>query len=330
MFASEEDEKAGNPVLTDREVVFPLTLQKDEHLYLGAKWARDYKIKYFLHEDSPDITVDGKVYKASDEITEGNFGAFDSITLSYNPSMQPVKSSDATLLEYYVKNEQNEYEVPAELRIVKPVEYDEEDEDPYVAVYCKFVKGLWTMIRTASEFSDMYKDQLASGGKFYITQDINCEDNESLTLKVGTVNCEIEGNGFKISNQKFHRQNLSLNLKCSIFGELSETTAIRNITFENFEAKVSSIPRTRVSVYLLSHGIQSGATLENVNIKDSTLDISNVHPEATIENIPKTVDGDYVTDSWIYADGGYSGVSYDNLTLKIENVTVDIKNNQEN
>ncbi len=325
VFASEEDKKAGIPVLTDREVVFPLTLQKDEHLYLGAKWARDYKIKYFLHEDSPDITVGGKVYKAGDELKDDNFGAFDSKTLSYSPTQQPVNSSDATLLEYYVKNEAGEYEVPAEYRIVKPTEYSEGDEEPFVAVYCKFVKGLWTMVRTASDVSDMYGN-LASGGKYYITQDINCADNPQLTLKVGAINCEIEGNGFTISNQKFQRQNLSLNLKCSIFGELSESTVIRNITFENIEVKVTSIPKTRVSVYLFSHGIQSGATLENVNINGSTLDISKVHSEATIENIPKTVDGDYLTDSWIYADGDYSGVAYDNLTLKINDVTLVPKN----
>ena len=66
-YASEEDRKNGNPLLKDEQVVFPITLEKNEHICVGAKWVRDYKIKYFLREDSSDITIDGKVYKAGDK-----------------------------------------------------------------------------------------------------------------------------------------------------------------------------------------------------------------------------------------------------------------------
>lgn len=318
-FASEEDKKAGIPVLTDREVTFPLILQENEHLYLGAKWTRDYKIKYILHEDSPSVTVGDKVIEAGQELTDGYFGKFDSVTLSF--TRQPVTSQDATLLEYYVKNGDGTYEVPENYKILKPAEYNDNDTDPHVAVYCKYVSGKWEMVRTASDVSTMYQN-LAYGKSYYITKDIDCSDNAPLNLKQGSINSTIEGNGYKISGQKFRINNLANGAKCSVFGEISSETSIKDITFENFEATVT-IRGKQVNVYLFSHGIQAGATLENVAFNGSTLDITSKPDDAVIENIQNAGEG--YTESWIFGEGDHSGVTYDELTLKVKDEILDVK-----
>lgn len=314
-FASEENKKAGIPELTDREAVFPLTLSKDDHLYLGAKWTRDYKLKYFLY-DSPDITIDGKVYSNGEEFTSSSFGKYDYINLSY--SKLPVESSDSTLLEYYVEDGQGGYKV-LDGAIEKPDVYDETDEDPFVSVYCKFVSGLWEMVRTASDVRIMYQN-LAFGNSYYVTQDIDCSNNQPLTLKAGSINCIIQGNGHTISNQSFESKNLANGGTSSIFGEISKDTVMKDITFENFTSRVTIRSGARVNIYLFSHGIEAGADLQNVAFNNSSLTIPSVPNTSTINNI-QNIGGVYQTDAWVSGDGDYSSVRFRNLTLDVAGQT---------
>ncbi|MDE5943736.1 MAG: hypothetical protein K2H30_05985 [Clostridia bacterium] len=339
VFETEEDRANGNPVLTDREVQFPLILEKGEHLYLGATWAHDYKLKYFLY-DSDDITIEVEedeegengetievkrkvTVKEGEVITERNFGTVSSLSVSY--SNLPATVTDATLLEYYVLNEDNEYVPFTGTSVRKPDVYDENDPDPYVAVYCKFISGIWDMVRTASDVRTMYQ-QLATGNHYYITQDIDCSTNTALTMKAGNINCIIEGNGHTISNQKFQANNIQNGTTYSVFGNITKDTQIKDITFENFEATVSLRSGARVDVYLFSHGMEEGAVLQNVTFNNSSLIISALPSTASINNIPKT-DGGYQTDGWLFGEGNYDGLDYKNLTLSIDGQT-DIKNKE--
>lgn len=330
-FASEEDKEAGIPILTDREVTFPLVLQKDEHLCIGAKWTRDYKLKYFLY-DSPEIEVGENTFTNGQEIGSAAFGVYDSITVNY--SKPPVESKDATLLEYYVKNEQGGYEVlGGGNKVYKPDVYDETDEDPHVAVYCKYISGVWNMVRDFRDVRDMF-GSMADGKSFYVTNDIDCSSNPTINLKQSSINCTIEGNNHKISNQKFKtNNNLQSGQTCSVFGQISSSCKIQNIIFENFEAEASVRARAGVNIYLFSHGIEEGATLTNVAFNGATLALT-LPDNCTVYNIQQIGDsGEYQTGNWLFGgftnDDDFTAVTCKNLTLKINNDKVYNKN-QEN
>ncbi|MDE7453842.1 MAG: hypothetical protein K2N22_05475 [Clostridia bacterium] len=319
-----EDEEKGIPVLTDREVTSGLKLEKGDHVYVGAKWTKDYKIRYKLYAGSPDdadkgatkITVGEKTYNVGDEFANGAFGRNLAISLNYN--RPPVTADDATLLEYYVL-ENGEY-VPCS-RVQKPEVYDE--ENPYVDVYCKFVEGVWTMVRDARGFYDMY-GSMASGNYYIAADNIDCSQNSALRPKRNAINCKIQGNGRTVLNQKVEVSSLGNGDEYSLFGIIGKDAEIKDITFTGFTFNVSGIGSGRtVHIYLFSHGIEEGAKLENVALTDSTLSIERISKNnATIQNIQKNPDDSYNTDSWIFAEGDYSGVTCDRVTLVIEKETV--------
>ena len=232
---------------------------------------------------------------------------------------QPVTVTGATLLEYYVLNGDGEYEVPESNRIYKPTEYNEEDKDPHVAVYCKYISGNWTMVRTASDARNMFNN--LSSGNYYITQNIDCSGNSALPLRTGSTRCTIQGNGYTISNQKFGAVGLGAGAH-SVFGQISEEANITEITFEGFTVEVT-IRASRTSVYLFSSNIAQDATLNGVVLKDCALTVTGKPDDTVIENFIQQ-DGAY-TEDWIFGNGDYTGVSYDKLTLTVKGEILDIK-----
>ncbi|MDE6869064.1 MAG: hypothetical protein K2J83_08000 [Clostridia bacterium] len=340
-FANEADKARGIPVLTDEAVAFPLTIEKNQHLYFGAKWTRDYKLRYYLIDGSEDITlevaVEGEegvtkkvIVSAGGEIAERSFGSQDAITVSY--ANLPVTVSDATLLEYYVKNENDEYEqFTGSIR--KPDVFDETDSDPHVAIYCRFVSGKWEMVRTASEartmFLNLYSADLDNRNRYYITQDIDCSTNSAVPLKSGLVNSVIQGNGYTISNQKFQTTNPAVMSTYSIFGRITRDAEITGITFEGFEATVSSIrPNIRLYLYLFSADVEEGAVLEDVAFNNSKLTISSLPDDTIIYNIQKDDDGIFNTDTWLFGSGDFSALTYTNAELIINGQSIEVKINE--
>ncbi len=148
-------------------------------------------------------------------------------------------------------------------------------ENTEMTMYVEMVEGEWFHIYNLEQF----KDNAKINGSYILHTDLDfmagTDDEESWpsSLMYGTFTGTIEGNGHKIMNVNLEQTNNS-KVNAGLFGMLSESAQIKDLTFENITFTVKAGTRTPGTSYgLLAGTISANATLSNVKILSSTLQV---------------------------------------------------------
>lgn len=139
-------------------------------------------------------------------------------------------------------------------------------------LYVDWTEGEWFHIYTVEQFLS----NASLSGNYEIYADLDFSDKIWPTVFMyGTFTGSIEGNGHCFSNISIAQTNNS-KTSAGMFGTLSETSRLSNLTLENVTFTIQSGTRVVGTSYgLLAGSISSGAAFENVNILSGTLRIDS-------------------------------------------------------
>ncbi|MDE6356634.1 MAG: hypothetical protein K2L67_05260 [Clostridia bacterium] len=291
-----------------------LKMPANTHYYVGAKWAQDVQLQYVLASDDPiTVKVDGvdTVKNKGDVIAYKNF---------YNNSTTiedkaPVASSDSTFLQCFLDAD---CKIPAAGITINKPDFDDEDAQQKATVYVKYIKGIYTVVRTEADVRKMF-NSLQDETSFYIFNDITCSGNGlqfNPKSSAGRTNCKIEGNGHTISNLRFEfvsASSIIMGETYSIFGKFGASAEIKNLTLNNVKASFNS-NRNLGGLYFLCSG-DDGATFENFEIKNAVLDVD---VSGRVSNI-QLINGVYQSNNWLVGgvanDADYNKFGNGKLTI---------------
>ncbi len=144
-------------------------------------------------------------------------------------------------------------------------------ENAVLKLYVEWLEGEWYHIYNAEQFLD----NASVNGSYEIHADLDFADEIWPTaFMYGNFTGEIKGNGHVLKNIELTQTNNS-KVNAGLFGYLTDTAKISDLTLENVTFTIKSGTRVVGTSYGLFAGTISNDTLlENVNIKDSTLQIN--------------------------------------------------------
>lgn len=139
-------------------------------------------------------------------------------------------------------------------------------------LYVDYLKGDWYHIYNAEQFAD----NASLKGNYILHADLDFADEIWPTsLMYGNFAGTIEGNGHSIKNIDLRQTNNS-KVNAGLFGNLTEQSAIRNVTFDDVSFTIQAGTRVKgTSFGLLAGTISDGAVLQDLNITNSTLKIDS-------------------------------------------------------
>lgn len=312
-------------------------LEDETHLYVAAKWIKSISINYVLaikpvdeNDGTSYITVtdtngNSTVVNEGEVVYREYFGTSSSISRADTDEL-PVTVEDGTMLRYFYDADCTRPVNGAS--IAKPA-----DDNTDVTVYVQYIGGNWTVLRNAANVRSMFTNN--GKGNYYLLGNVDCSGLDYDISPMSAFSGRIEGNGYTISNMSFSKSAISNGTYTALFGTVSGSAEINNLTFENVD--ISYTVRTGiVNIYLISSRVSNadvstpflgGLTVKNVTVKITASD------SVTIDNIQKLNDGAYQSDNWIYGIAGgadetdeqfvklYGGVTLEGYTVIINNET---------
>lgn len=145
-------------------------------------------------------------------------------------------------------------------------------ENSTMDLYINWTEGEWYHIYNAQQFLD----NASVTGNYVLHADLDFEGEIWPTsLMYGNFSGSIQGNGHTIRNVELIQTNNS-KVNAGLFGHLTETAALTDVTFENVTFTIKAGTRVVGATFgLLSGTISSEAVLENVSITAGTLQIDS-------------------------------------------------------
>ena len=145
-------------------------------------------------------------------------------------------------------------------------------KDTSMKLYVDYMEGEWYHIYNVEQFLD----NASVSGSYVLHEDLDFAGQIWPTaLMYGNFSGTIEGNGHTIRNVELAQTNNS-KVNSGLFGYLTETARLRDVTFENVTFTIKAGTRVAGASYgLLAGTISSGASLEEVRILGSTLQIDS-------------------------------------------------------
>ena len=145
-------------------------------------------------------------------------------------------------------------------------------KDHVMKLYVDYTEGEWYHIYNVEQFLD----HASVGASFVIHEDLDFEGKIwPSSLMHGNYSGTILGNGHTLSNITFEQTNNS-KVNSGLFGNLTETAVIEDLTFENVTFTIKGGTRLSGANFgLLAGTVSEGAKLENVLIQSSTLQIDS-------------------------------------------------------
>lgn len=139
-------------------------------------------------------------------------------------------------------------------------------------LYIDWMEGEWYHIYNVEQFLD----NASVNGSYVLYADLDFTDEIWPTsLMYGNFGGTIEGNGYTIRNVDAAQTNNS-KVNAGLFGQLTETAQLKDLTFENVTFTIQAGTRVTGASYGLLAGTISGeAAFTNVAIKSSTLQIDS-------------------------------------------------------
>lgn len=145
-------------------------------------------------------------------------------------------------------------------------------QDATMKLYVDWTQGQWYHIYNAAQFVN----NASLTGNYVIHADLDfTEEIWPTVMMYGSFAGTIEGNGHIFKNIAIEQTNNS-KLNAGIFGQLTETAIIKDLTIENATVTIKSGTRVNGTTYgLLAGTIADGATFTNVQILTSALQIDS-------------------------------------------------------
>ena len=143
---------------------------------------------------------------------------------------------------------------------------------PSMKLYTKWLEGEWYHIYNAEQFID----NASVVGNYVIHADLNfAEEKWPTSLMHGSFEGTIQGNGHTFKNIKLTQTNKS-KTNAGLFGQLTDTAAITDVTFTNVTFTIKGGSRVAGTTYgLLSGTLSEGAQLTGVAVTESRLQIDS-------------------------------------------------------
>ena len=145
-------------------------------------------------------------------------------------------------------------------------------KNPTMKLYVDYVEGEWYHIYTVEQFVK----NASLSGNYEIHADLDFTDQVWPTVFMyGNFTGSIQGNGHTFKNIQARQTNNS-KVNAGLFGNLTETAGISDVTFENASFTIQSGTRVVGTSYgLLAGTISDAAKISNVKILSSTLKIDS-------------------------------------------------------
>ena len=145
-------------------------------------------------------------------------------------------------------------------------------ENAVMQLYIDWTEGEWYHIYNVEQFLD----NASVAGNYVIHADLDfAGEIWPTSMMYGNFTGTIEGNGHTFSNIEVTQTNNS-KVNAGLFGYLTETAVLRDLTFENVTMTVQAGTRVvGTSFGVLAGTISGQATLENVQIASGTLQIDS-------------------------------------------------------
>ncbi len=250
------DAEKKEPIITDQAVDFSTRIQKDEHWFIAAKWIAKVKldVKLVIAEGA-EIAVDGEAepFKNGDILKTFSYDAGTDAVQAFSDVVD--QNGEYVFVEYY---EDADCTIPANFPVKKG-----ETQTENGALYAKFIDDSWTVVKSAIQVKEMLENAQA-GKKYWVARDIDATGTEIAPLE--SFACEVQGNGYAISNLTVSKADVKLGNTFSFLGEIKASAVLKNLTFKDLQAKYVYEKATvrNVKLYFICVGVENGATVENV------------------------------------------------------------------
>lgn len=247
-------------VASDVPFEFPYRAQKGDEIHLVAIWEEDVGVDFYLSSDKPITGTDGKVYKNGDKLSRETFGRWNDKDFT---DTIPVASTDSTCYGIYLDEACT---IPLTERVSKPTNKEN------IKLYAKYIEGVWTFVKTPSDVKAMFDGMATAGKRYYLFNDIDCTGFNFATA--WNLECEINGNGFTISNINVSESGIKNEFNYSLFGDLTATAFVHDLTFKNISVEYA-VRSGMGNLYALFNSVSSQATLSNFTIDGITMTVKS-------------------------------------------------------
>ncbi|MDD4163677.1 MAG: hypothetical protein PHD46_05860 [Eubacteriales bacterium] len=225
-----------------------------------------------------------------------------------------------TLLDYYFDKECTQKVVWGEgTRTVEEIIADN-NEDPAIMIYCKYIEGEYTRINSVSDFKNM--DNL--GGRYILANDIDFKDEVWKPLeKDMPFSGTIIGNGYSLENINIDATNRVRGVAAAgapekSYGLFMELKGARftGVNFKNAKITVGSTSNSRLCAGVFG-GRASETTFENCTIDDIT-----VVSEGEVKVIVSLGSGAYLDDTCKTVNCEFPAPNTEGLEIDAENLII--------
>ena len=305
-----EDEGKGVYRLTDTKVDFSVAMEADSPWYVGARWKKNTKVNVQLVcDEGVKIPVDqngleegeygyGVDFKNGDIVMELAYSkaSGEDWIVDWDSQYEPFNAANDELqfVEYYVDE--------ACTQAVEWAKLKQGESD--VTIYAKYIDSEWIVVKNASGVKEMLSSPKA-GSRFWVAKNISASSVTKLTLSTSTFNCEIQGNGFTISDMPISQSSIGNTATAlSLFGKIGVKAVIENLTFENLTVTCGVKTGCKPTIYAIFTSLAEGAQISNVRVSGTiTLDLGS---NASCPNLEQGTnkyyggyeyDADYVAES---------------------------------
>ncbi len=226
---------------------------------LYAKWAKNQGIVYVLASEETienRLVYGDKTYEAGDVLKNEGFGIYEYIDM---PTGDPFDGKAGYAFVGYYSDA--ECKKPLSGRVNRTGE--EED----IKIYVKYLPSDWIVIKDGADFAKIFS---ATDGKYYIANNIDGNGAEEIKVSANaTFSGIIRGNGYTIANFKFKNGSIKSFDDISVFGEITSSAEISDITFHGLNVSFSA--SMQFYAYFFASKIQDGAKISNVTIDGGTM-----------------------------------------------------------
>lgn len=248
-------------------------LQKGDEIHLYAKWVSDRKLEILLAPDESinnQLTYNGVTYNVGDLLNTWDFEESGKVAKITKDPMTG-KSAGPTGYVFAEYFEDEGCTTPVSWPIIG------DDSDNNVQIYAKYLTSNWIIISKSSDLYQLYTPTKGNEitSSFYIKNDVKFAGNTATKLTPNVVfTGEIRGNGYTISNLNLKAVDLVNLQNASIFGTLSDTAYIHDLTLKNATVEISGKSNCAIDTYFLFYMKDEGAKLENVVIDGGSMKVT--------------------------------------------------------
>lgn len=185
-------------------------------------------------------------------------------------------------------------------------------ETKTIRIYTEWIDGEWYKVENIKQFKDYAKK-----GNIELLADLDFTNEKTVwALASSSFNGILEGNGHTIKgvNSTAYVTSGGDISHGGIFGSLGKDAIIRNVTFSDIKYTVVSAAKASNATFGLFAGENLGATIENVTLKNSVLEIK----KSFINDFKSKIVNNNFVVGLVIPYGDTSGITTENVVYIVE------------